>query len=142
MNTQPQKPTPTRLDDAAIAARARGIFRTACENADSYHTLRLGLARRKALQASRSPVRLWAPLGGAAVACCVLAVGVLMLHPGNRAAPLPTAGALPVAAGPGSVIEEIPEVGSNQMEMVQDLDFYRWLATQPNVAAASGRNGH
>lgn len=127
----------------AIAARARSVFRTACENTDSYHALRLGLARRKALQARRSPARVWAPLGGAAVACCALVVGVLMMHPGGRVATLPAApAAAPVGAGPASVIEEIPEVGSNQMEMVQDLEFYRWLAAQPSVAAASSGSRH
>lgn len=143
MNTQPENRINQLPGDDAVAARARSIFRTACENADSYHTLRLGLARRKALQARRSPARVWAPLGGAAIACCALVVGVLMLRPGGRNAALPvTAPSTPVAAGPASVIEEIPEVSSNQMDMVQDLDFYRWLATQPAVAAASGRGGH
>ncbi|HET7163407.1 MAG TPA: hypothetical protein VFI32_12150 [Rhodanobacteraceae bacterium] len=32
--------------------------------------------------------------------------------------------------------DDLPEVGSTQMEMVQDLDFYRWLAAQPTVASA------
>lgn len=143
MNTQPENRINQPPGDDAVAARARGIFRTACENADSYHTLRLGLARRKALQATRSPARMWAPLGGAAVACCALVVGVLMLRPGGRNAALPvTATPTPVAAGPASVIEEIPEVSSNQMDMVQDLDFYRWLAAQPSVATAAGRSRH
>lgn len=129
-------------DDDAVASRARGIFRSACENTDSFHALRLGLARRKALQATHSPA-LWAPLGGAAVACCALVVGMLVMHPDNRVATLPvTTAATPVGAGPASVIEEIPEVSSNQMDMVQDLEFYRWLATQPSVAAASGHGGH
>lgn len=143
MNKQPESRIHSLPDTDAVAVRARGIFRTACENADSYHTLRLGLARRKALQSRRSPARVWAPLGGAAVACCALVVGVLVMRPGNHAVPLPgTAASAPVAAGPASIVEEIPEVGGNQMEMVQDLDFYRWLAAQPAVAVASGQNGH
>lgn len=141
------KQTETRIHplpgDDDVVSHARGIFRTACESTDSYHALRLGLARRKALQSTRSPARVWAPLGGAAVACCALVVGVLMLYPGNRTATLPAATAAPsVGTGPASVIEEIPEVGSNQMDMVQDLDFYRWLAAQPAVARAANRGGH
>lgn len=143
MNKQPETRTDPLPGDDTVASRARSVFRIACENTDSYHALRLGLARRKALQAPRSPARLWAPLGGAAVACCALAVGVLMLHPGNRVATLPASTPATAAdTGPVSVIEEIPEVGSNQMEMVQDLDFYRWLATQPSVATAAGRSRH
>ena len=141
MNMQPENRINPLPNDDTLASRARGIFRTACENTDSYHALRLGLARRKALQATRSPARLWAPLGGTAIACCALVVGVLVMHPGNRVATPPAATATaPAGAGPASVIEEIPEVGNNQMEMVQDLDFYRWLATQPSVAAAASGN--
>lgn len=142
MNTQNEFRIDPPPGDDAVAARARSVFRTACENTDSYHALRLGLARRKALHATRSSARLWAPLGGAAVACCALVVGVLVMHPGNHGTSLPAPAAAAVGAGPASVIEEIPEVGSNQMEMVQDLDFYRWVATQPTVAAASSGNGH
>jgi hypothetical protein len=50
----------------------------------------------------------------------------------------------PAVATQSDADEALPEVGSNQMEVVQDLDFYRWLAAQPAMAsaaapAASGR---
>lgn len=130
--------------DDEITARARTLFRTACEQADSYHTLRLGLARRKAVNAGSAhrALKVWAPLAGAA-ACCALVVGVVWLQPAGRLQPSsPTATATPAVFNQGGPTqsdadEAIPEVGSNQMEVVQDLDFYRWLAAQPAMASAA-----
>lgn len=131
--------------DDEIASRARALFRTACEQADSYHTLRLGLARRKAVNAgpAHRAVKVWAPLAGAA-ACCALVVGVVWLQPVNRLQPSsPVAAAAPAVSTQGDADEAIPEVGSDQIEVVQDLDFYRWLAAQPAMAsAAPARSRH
>lgn len=130
--------------DDEVASRARAIFRTACEQADSYHTLRLGLARRKAVNAAASPhgmLKIWAPFAGAAA--CALVAGVIWLHPAAKLQPpSPIAAAAPVDSGQGGpnqgdADETIPEVGSSQMEVVQDLDFYRWLAAQPTMASAA-----
>ena len=131
--------------DDEVASRARAIFRTACEQADSYHTLRLGLARRKAVNAGSAhrALKVWAPLAGAA-ACCALVVGVVWLqHPADRLQPSsPIAAATPASSNPGGLNqgdadEAIPDVASKQMEVVQDLDFYRWLAAQPAMASAA-----
>jgi hypothetical protein len=130
--------------DAEVVSRARAIFKTACDETDSYHVLRLGVARRKALDA-RADHRLagfWASLAGTAIACCALAVGAVWMHPARQARP--AAGILstatPITAEPADSDEAgIPEIGSSQMEMVEDLDFYRWLATQPAVASARSR---
>ncbi len=130
--------------DDAVEARARAIFRSACDGTDSYHALRLGLARRKVLNAGtgRSALRVWAPLAGAA-ACCVLAVGVVWMHPVSRVVPdTGAAPSAPIAAGQNEEDELAPEVSSNQMEMMQNLDFYRWLAAQPTVASAPTGDGH
>lgn len=124
-----------------VIARARALFRTSCENADSYHTLRLGLARRKALNAgpSQRSLRVWAPLAGAAAACCALVIAVVLVRPAPRpVVPAQVAASTPIAAQPTESADDLPEVGSNQQEMVQDLDFYRWLAAQPTVATAQG----
>ena len=126
-------------DDDEVASRARAIFRTACEQADSYHVLRLGLARRKAVNAGSThrALKVWAPLAGAA-ACCALVVGVVWLQPaGKLQSSSPMATAAPALSSQSDADEAIPEVGSNQMEVVQDLDFYRWLAAQPAMASAT-----
>jgi hypothetical protein len=129
-------------DDAAIESRTRAIFRDACEHTDSYHALRLGLARRKSLNAgsSRGTMRVWLPLAGAA-ACCAVVAGVWLhpaLHVGTAPAFAPSA---PIAASHDAGAESIPDLGSNEMDMVQDLDFYRWLATQPDVATTAAGGG-
>lgn len=129
-----------------VVSRARTIFRSACNNTDSYHTLRLGLARRRALNAleKRSPLRVWAPLAGIATACCALAIGIVFL----RSAVVPAVGPSHVAASAAAVASQpesgddvIPDVDSGQMEMVQNLDFYRWLASQPAVTATTPKGG-
>ena len=127
--------------DAEIESRSHAIFRNACENTDSYHALRLGMARRKAVHAGPAPAasRVWAPLASA-VACCALVIGVVSMNPARQIGPATTAvPSTPVAAGNDTPEETTPEIGSTQMEMVQDLDFYRWLAAQPTVASASNR---
>lgn len=126
-----------------VTSRARAVFRNACENTDSYHALRLGLARRKALQshATHSPTRLWAPLAGGAMACCALAIGVVVMRPDARTAPgNGSTASAQISAESIENTEDIPVIASNQMEMVQDLDFYRWLAAQPANAATTPRN--
>lgn len=129
--------------DNEVEPRARTLFKTACENTDSYHALRLGLARRKALDAGskRHATWLWAPLAGGAVACCALVVGLALLRPGAPATPRTAiAPSAPIAMGQADGAEELPELGSAQTDMVQDLDFYRWLAAQPTVATATPRS--
>lgn len=129
--------------DAEVASRARAIFKAACEEADSYHTLRLGLARRKALHggAGHRLAGFWAPVAGTAVACCALAVGVVWVHPTRPVGPGTdmVATSAPIAEPADSEEAGVPEIGSSQMEMVQDLDFYRWVASQPAVASAAAR---
>lgn len=130
--------------DGDVESRARVVFHAACDNTDSYHALRLGAARRKALDcaSARPSFRLWAPLAGAAMACGALAVGVVMLRPVSPSAvPASTTSSAAITLTQPDAADELPAVGSNQMEMVQDLDFYRWLATQPGVASASAGGG-
>ncbi|MGH8183289.1 MAG: hypothetical protein ACREPH_06500 [Rhodanobacteraceae bacterium] len=131
--------------DGEVEAGARAIFRNACEGTDSYHALRLGLARRKALVAGtrNHAFKVWAPVAGAA-ACCMLVAGMVWMRPVNRASPVATsvATSAPIVVGQNDEDENLPEVGSTQMEVVQNLDFYRWLATQPSVASASGGSEH
>lgn len=142
MNEMPDNTFKGLPDDVEVASRARAIFKAACEEADSYHTLRLGLARRKALHAGarHSTLGMWASVTGV-VACCALVAGVAWMHSPRLANPgvtsLSSAYVAPVQTDDE---EEVPpEIGSSQMEMVEDLDFYRWVATQPAVASAPSR---
>lgn len=130
--------------DAEVVSRAQAIFKTACEEADSYHALRLGLARRKALHAGAGHrlAGFWASLAGTAIACCALAIGLVWMHPARHVGPAAgiVSTGVPIAAEPADSEEaSVPEIGSSQMEMVEDLGFYRWVATQPAVASAGPR---
>lgn len=142
MNEMPNNAFKDLPGDAEVESRARAIFKAACEEADSYHTLRLGLARRKALHAGarHSPLGLWASMTGIA-ACCALVAGVAWMQSPRlanpRVNPVSSASVAPVEADDADEVP--PEVGSSQMEMVEDLDFYRWVATQPAVASAASR---
>lgn len=145
MSKNPDKTFNDLPANAEVVSRARAIFKTACDEADSYHTLRLGLARRKALHAGagRRLAGFWAPLAGTAIACCALAIGMVWMYPAWHAGPAPgvVSTNAPIAADPVDSEEaSAPEIGSSQMEMVQDLDFYRWVASQPAVASAPSRS--
>ncbi|MGH8216073.1 MAG: hypothetical protein ACREPZ_10325 [Rhodanobacteraceae bacterium] len=130
--------------DGEVIARARAVFKSACEGTDSYHALRLGLARRKTLNAGAGQhlAGFWAALAGTAIACCALAVGLVWMHPARQMGPAASvaSSSAPIAAEPADSEEAgVPEIGSSQMEMVQDLDFYRWVATQPAAASPPSR---
>ena len=56
MNKLPENTIDAWPGDAEIEARSRAIFRNACENTDSYHALRLGMARRKAVHVGAARV--------------------------------------------------------------------------------------
>lgn len=134
-------------DDDDVVSHARAIFKSACEGADSYHKLRLGLARRRALNAPerRSPRRVWAPLAGIATACSVFALGITLLRPAATPVAIPSgvAASASVATTDAGSSDDDPilDVGSSQMEMVQNLDFYRWLASQPTVTPSAPKGG-
>lgn len=150
MSKIPENSFARRPSDLEIESRARAIFRAACEGTDSRHAAQLGSARRKALVSatSRQPLRWLAPLAGSAVACCALAIGIVVLRPAAPSqglamtAPASTATAPSSGARPLANAADEPDVASNQMDMVQNLDFYQWLAAQPTVASVSGGGSH
>ncbi|MGH8151188.1 MAG: hypothetical protein ACREPF_00455 [Rhodanobacteraceae bacterium] len=137
MNKPTANPGDGLPSDAEIESRARAIFRSACEGTDSYHALRLGLARRRALaaRARRPALGIWAPLVGA-TACCAIVAGVLWMHPVGLLAP-GAGNSPPTASAAGARDDEdvTPEIGSSQMELVENLEFYRWFAAQPTMAS-------
>lgn len=139
MNAQQDSKINILPSNHEVESRARALLRTACENVDSYHALRLGLARRKALHAGPAGAfaRSWTVWAGAAAASCALVVAVVLIRPATRTGPITDAAApAPIAAAAYNRSDDLPDIDSSQMEMVQDLDFYRWLASQPAVDSA------
>lgn len=129
MNTSPKKTDPT---DRELVMRARAIYSEACANVDSRTHARLAAARRNAMAAARTPAhkRVWLPAAGA-MAACALAVGVILWRPASTP---PPAQGRQVAA---SEAELPPDADPKQMDLYQNLEFYQWLAQQPDARAAA-----
>lgn len=140
MNTLPKNPGGKLPTDAEVAARARAILHDACLATDSVRATRLGLAHRKALNASAAnPARVWAPLAGGLAACCALAIGLVWLYPfaqSNTAHPV--ADPAPIAASDTGIATL--DLDNNEAAVVQNLDFYRWLAAQQGAPQPSARS--
>lgn len=109
----------------ALETRAQALFEDSVERLDARTRSRLTQAHHAALDELRrtrvAPARwLWAPIGGiAAVAAAILLVGRLgtgLVHPG--AAPL----------------EELEAAGVESVELLEDVEFYAWLAEQERSA--------
>lgn len=129
MNTSPDR---MNNPDRELVQRAREIHAKACANVDARTHAQLAAARRNALAAARAPSRkrVWLPAAGA-MAACALTVGVILWRPASTPAP-----------GHGRKIAasdvELPlDADPQQMDLYQNLDFYQWLAQQPDSHALS-----
>lgn len=141
MNTTPERNLKNlSLDglptDHAVETRAREIFGDACAHVDALTGARLAAARREALDAAWHPSqrRVWLPAAGA-IAACALALSVVWFRAGpasNPAANSP-AQSRTVAAVTDAGMPSDADV--EQLDLYQNLDFYQWLAQQPNARA-------
>lgn len=129
MNTSPND---INGRDRELAQLAREIHSHACANVDALTHARLAAARRNAMTASptRSRKRVWLPAAGA-MAACALAIGVVLWRPAPAPSPVQNQ---PVAS---TDAELPPDADSRQMDLYQNLDFYQWLAQQPDPNAPS-----
>lgn len=129
MNTSPEK---TNTSDRELVTRAREIHSQACANVDAHTRAQLAAARRNAMAPERAPShkRMWLPAAGA-MAACALAVGVILWRPAS--APTPAQG-----QQVASNVAELPlDTDSKQMDLYQNLEFYQWLAQQPDSGASA-----
>lgn len=110
--------------------RARDLYRQSCEGLPAGSRHRLQKARLDAV-ATRPPAlsrQLLMPAGALAASALALIVGWNYLPRESLSVPQPAAGAsiqVPATARDGE-----------NMELYQDLDFYRWLAAQNEQALA------
>ena len=117
MNEQPEI--------SKVEKRARELFDDSLERIDARTRSRLTQARHAALDELKSTRGLvtrwiWAPVGGLAAAAviAVLVTGRPSVDPAVSSAPSP---------------EELEIVaGDESVELLQDVEFYAWLAQQPN----------
>ena len=131
MNTSPDNEARDRNIDQGLMRRARALHDHACEHIDVGTRAKLATARREALAApERRPHRMiWVPATGAAAACA-LVVGLALFKPQteNPATPQTQAAATRDA--------ELPlDADTPQFDLYQNLDFYQWLAQQPQAHA-------
>ena len=100
--------------------KARALFEDSVERLDARTRSKLTQARNRALDEVRKGARrrwIWAPAGGFALAA-VVAVGVV-LWPGRTQVPSPAA------------LEDLEIVAdSDNLELLQDVEFYAWLDEQ------------
>ena len=135
MNNSPDNPSPS-LDDEAWVRRARALHEQACTRIDARTRSRLVAARSDALDGGRrrSQRLVWLPAAGA-MGACLLVIGVTWLRPQAPGAP-------PARQDTTHAETELPlETDTQQLDFYQNLDFYQWLAQQPQVHAPSRRGG-
>jgi hypothetical protein len=112
--------------EARLARRAGELLRASADGLDGTTRARLNRARQRALAAApgaRQPARrYWVP-ATAAAAVAGLAV-VLVRAPGPEPAPGPAPPA--VAAAPAADLEVLLASSSDDLEMLEDLEFYAW----------------
>ncbi len=128
MNTSPEN----RDIELELMRRARALHEHACEHVDSRTRAKLVAARRKALTAKDHRPRraIWLPAAGA-VAACALVIGVVWFKP----QPMGTPTASHEQAGAVHDAELPLDADAQQLDLYQNLDFYQWLAQQPQSRA-------
>ena len=130
--------------DERLARDAQRLLRQGADELDAHTQSRLNRARQSALAeydrhgARPSRLRGWqAGLGAAAV--CATAFIAVALWVGRVPGPVSPGAetAAPVSAGTGPASDlEVVLVEDENPEMIEDLEFYDWLDTDPAAADA------
>lgn len=133
--------TPIDKDsDSPMEQRSRELFDETVANLDARTRSRLNQARHAALDAARgqpvaSPVRWLLPVGSAAAVAMVALTTVQIMRPGAEAPVVVESATL------ASVDDFEILTSSDELEMLQDVDFYAWLETQDSEAGATSEAG-
>lgn len=119
------------IHDCELMMRARTLHSQACASVDAPTLARLTAARRNALATkfTLSHKRIWLPVVGAAAACA-LTLSLIVWNPG----PAPSHANSPQVTQ--NEAELPPDADAQQIDLYQNLDFYRWLAQQPDLHGA------
>ena len=119
-------------EDSRLEQRAKRLFDASVEYLDAPTRARLTRARARALERARTPTaaagllgaRGWAAAGAAAA---VTAAVALLVWQGTPSRP----GGVDVAA-----LDDLEILlGEDELEMLEELEFYAWLEEQPELAA-------
>ncbi|SFR85557.1 hypothetical protein SAMN05216570_0032 [Dyella sp. OK004] len=123
-------------DNNNLERRARALYREASRNVDTATAGRLRAARREALAAANAPAqhRLARVLVPASAFAAVAFAALMMWSPMQQRASSASSSA--VAAQTAEVDGDLPpDPTSADPSMVQNLDFYDWLATSDSQAS-------
>jgi hypothetical protein len=136
----PTEQSDEQVEDAAFEQRTRELFHSQVDSIDAHTRSRLNRARQAALAASDKPrlhvagPRWLLPVGSAAALALITVSAVQLLH-GQHAVEAVTTTASLAAAGTVDDVEIL--TSSDELDMLQNVDFYAWLDTQPDGLAAS-----
>ncbi|HET6631335.1 MAG TPA: hypothetical protein VFG73_01335 [Rhodanobacteraceae bacterium] len=124
--------------DQAFERQARALFARSCADLDPRTAIRLRNARAQAL-AGPVPRRAtrFALLPAGALAVCALALAVVWYQPGMHGGSAQPAHVTPANASTPAT--DTPPDDAD-VALYSDLDFYRWLASQPAVAQGNMRH--
>lgn len=129
------------LDNRSLERRARALYREASHAIDPATAGRLRAARRTALEATKAPaqprgVRMLLPTGAlAAIALAVLMAWSPLQNRGNDA----LQAQMNVAKVVDAEGDLPPDPDNADPSMVQNLDFYDWLASNNNSSSEANR---
>ena len=109
-----------------IAARARQLFADSVQGVDGQTRLKLAQARAQAVEAAGVRRRRWLPAPAALVpvggfAAAVLAVALIWQSTGTP----------PASIEPAVLSDLDILLDGEDLDLLQDLDFYAWLLEQP-----------
>ena len=132
MKDSTKQPMDDATNDSAVERRSRELFDEQVANLDAHTRSRLNRARQAALAAmttgqARNPVwnsRWLLPLGSAAAVTLVALSAVQLIRTDREAAP----GSETVVASTVDDVEIL--TSSEELDMLQNVDFYAWLDTQ------------
>lgn len=106
--------------DTEFLKRVRAELDRGADTLDELTVARLRAARRRALDA-RPPRRAWLVAGGVTAAVATAALLAMLL-------------ASPAGGPPGTTgLEQIELLADADVDLYNDLDFYRWLAEHPDA---------
>lgn len=122
--------------DAALEQRSRELFNTQVASQPAHMRSRLNQARQMALRAAHEAthsawgLRGWVPLGSAAALALVALTVVQIMRPGAEN----TSESGPLLAASVDDVEIL--TADTELEMLQNMEFYAWLTTEPEGAVA------
>ena len=118
-----------RSADDAFAERARAVFDDSIESLDAETRSRLNRGRHAALEAAGDSRPLWRPLAWLPATAAAAAIAVVVLTANDPAM-------APAIQPPAADMEIL--LNGDDLEMLDDLEFYSWIDLETETTAHVG----